>query len=216
MSTLNPSALPITTVDSTRRAALAGLAGAAITAAGGIVVQAAVQPSTSVSDDMWSYPWSSAGLVRFSLVAALAHLLVLVGLIGFSRSRAAGRGRVARFGQVAALTGTSLLLAGELASILVRHERTDDTVAIIVSAVFGVGALSSAVGFLALGRETLRAGRWQGWRRLTPLVLGIWCIPLLGLSPTKALATGVAVYGLLLLALFAALYTAPAPGDDLR
>jgi hypothetical protein len=48
------------TYQSLRRAGLAFIVGALITAIGGAVVQAFVQPSTAVSDDMWSYPWSRA------------------------------------------------------------------------------------------------------------------------------------------------------------
>ena len=41
---------------------------------------------------MWSYPWSSAALVPVSLVYAVFHVLVSVGLLGFARSGAAGDG----------------------------------------------------------------------------------------------------------------------------
>jgi hypothetical protein len=210
MSISNVSALPNSTVVSVRTAAIAGIAGAGITIVGGFVVQAVVQPSTSVSDELWSYPWSSAGLVRISLLWALAHALVLVGLVGFARSGAAGTRRAARYGLVAVFTGTALLLLGELASILVRHEHTDATGAIAVAAVFSLGAVLSAAGFLLVGWETRRTERWHGWRRSTPLATGVWCIALIGVSATKALPTGVGIYGLCLLALFAALYGAPA------
>jgi hypothetical protein len=50
-------------IESLRRAAIAGIVGATATAIGGLVVQAVVQPATSVSDEMWSYPFSSSALV---------------------------------------------------------------------------------------------------------------------------------------------------------
>lgn len=44
-----------------------------------------------------------------------------------------------------------------------------------------------------------------------PLVAGLWTFVLIGLSMTKALPTGVAVYGVCLLAMAIALYTEPVP-----
>ena len=51
-----------TTTHAVRRAALIGMVGASLTAASGAIVQFVVQPSTTVSDKTWSYPWSSSAL----------------------------------------------------------------------------------------------------------------------------------------------------------
>ncbi|HEX9481915.1 MAG TPA: hypothetical protein VF927_07420, partial [Solirubrobacteraceae bacterium] len=59
-----------TNIDSVRRAAIAGIVGATATAIGGLVVQAVIQPSTAVSDERWSYPWSSSSLVPISILWA--------------------------------------------------------------------------------------------------------------------------------------------------
>jgi hypothetical protein len=198
-------------MQSLRRAATAGSAGAAATAIGGLLVQVVVQPATAVSDERWSYPWSSSALVPISILWASLHVLVFIGVLGFARSRLAGAGRGARVSLVLALAGTALLFVGELASIAVRNQRVDDTGAQIVGAVFGVAILLTAAGFLAAGIATLRARLWRGWRRYTPLSVGIWTTALLVLNMTKALPTGVAVYGLWLLAFGIALYTQPAP-----
>jgi hypothetical protein len=112
---------------------------------------------------------------------------------------------------IVALCGTSLLFVGELASILVRNQRTDDAGATAVGIVFGVAILLSAVGFLVAGWATARARRWDDWRRFTPVVAGVWSAVLLGLNATNALPTGVAVYSLCLLGLSVALYTRPSP-----
>jgi hypothetical protein len=80
-----------------------------------------------------------------------------------------------------------------------------------VGAIYAVGGLLSAVGFLAAGVATLRARLWSGWRRFTPIAVGIWTTALMAPTFTKALPTGVAVYGLCLLALSLALYTRPVP-----
>jgi len=69
----------------------------------------------------------------------------------------------------------------------------------------------SAAGFLVAGVATVRAARWDGWRRYTPVATGIWLTAMLFLVVTPALAVGVAVYGLLLTALGVALTTRPVP-----
>jgi hypothetical protein len=194
---------------SIRAAAVSCAVGAAATTIGGIAVQAIVQPATAVPDDRWSYPWSSSALVPISILWASLHVLVFYGVLGFARSGMSGTGRSARVGALLALGGTAMLFVGELASIAVRNQFTDDTGATIVGAIFGIAILLTSVGFLALGIATIRSGNWYGWRRLTPLSVGIASCALLGLNSTKALPTGVAVYGLCLIALGTALYTQP-------
>jgi hypothetical protein len=198
-------------IESLRKAGIVCITGALITAVGGAIVQTAVQPSTSVSDEMWSYPWSSDALVPISLLWASAHVLIIFGLLGFRRSGLAGTSRAARVGLTLALIGTALLFVGELASILIRDQRVDDTGAAIVGGIFGVGILLSAAGLLLAGKATMQAGLWRNWRRFTPLIAGIWTTALLGLNSTKALPTAVGIYGLCFLALGIALYTQPSP-----
>jgi hypothetical protein len=194
-----------------RRHAGACIGGATATVIGSLVVQGVVQPTTTVSDERWSYPWSSSALVPISILWASLHVFVFLGVLGFARSGLAGTSRSARVGPMLALVGTALLFVGELASIPIRHDRTDDTAASIVGGIFGVAILLTAAGFLVAGIATLRARRWDGWRRFTPLSVGIFTTALLGLNSTKALPAGVAVYGLCLLALGIALYTHPSP-----
>jgi hypothetical protein len=207
------------TNDSIRAAAAICAVGAAATTIGGIAVQAIVQPATAVPDDRWSYPWSSSALVPISILWGSLHVLVFYGVLGFARSGIAGTSRSARLGAAAALAGTAMLFVGELASIPVRNELTGDTGATIVGAIFGIAILLTSVGFLAVGIATIRSRNWYGWRRLTPLSAGIASCALLGLNSTKALPTGVAVYGLCLVALGIALYTQPtaeAPVSSVR
>jgi hypothetical protein len=201
---------------SLRTAGISCIVGAAATTLGGIVVQGIIQPATTVPDHRWSYPWSSGALVPVSILWESLHVLVFVGLLGFARSGVAGHTRSARLGTTLTLVGTALLFVGEIASILIRDQRTDDTGAVIVGAIFALAILLTAVGFLAAGIATVRARLWQGWRRFTPLTAGIVTFTLLGLNVTKALPTGVAIYGLCLLALGVALYTQPTPEAEER
>jgi hypothetical protein len=196
---------------SIRRAALVGIVGAAATAIGGFVVQAFVQPSTTVPQDMWSYPLTSSELVRNSVVYAVLHVLVFVGLLGFARSGLAGTGRAARIGLALAIAGTALLFASELASIPIRDQHADDTGAAVVGGMYGLASVLIAIGFVTAGITTVRARLWTGWRRWTPLAVGIWMGALIGLGTAGAIAAGVAGYGLCSLALYVALYTQPTP-----
>jgi hypothetical protein len=203
----------MTTSDSTalRRAGTIGAVGGALTALAGLWVQAVVQPASTVSDQMWSYPWSPSALGPVSLLYAVFHGLVLFGLFGFARSGLAGPGRGARVGTTFALTGSALLVVGELASIPFADQRVDAIGPELAGAIFGVATLLSAVGFLVTGITTLQARQWQGWRRFTPLATGIWLIVMIGLPATPVLAAGVGIYGLCLLVLGIALQTQPTP-----
>jgi len=201
---------------SLRISGISCVVGAAATTLGGIVVQGIVQPATTVSDHRWSYPWSSGALVPVSILWASLHVLVFVGVLGFARSGVAGHSRTARLGTTLALGGTALLFVGEIASIPIRDQRTDDTGAVIVGAIFALAVLLTAVGFLAAGIATVRARLWQGWRRFTPLTAGVVACALLGVDVTKALPTGVAIFGLCLLALGVALYTQPTAESEAR
>lgn len=205
-----------TQIRQTRRAAAAFIVASAATAVAGAVLFLGLQPSTDLSDDMWRYPWESSGaFVAFSIVSAFLHGLVIFGLLAFGNSGAAGRSRSATRGVALAVTGTALLLLGELLSIPIRNAETSDTSAAIVGAVFGLASIASTVGFLLAGRATLRAGVWQGWRRFTPLATGIWLIAvtLFGAAAPTLLHGMVGVYGLCLLAMAIALYTQPAPAS---
>jgi hypothetical protein len=202
--------------DSLRRAAIAGIVGAAATAMSGLVIEAVVQPATTVSNESWSYPWSSSALVPFSIFAGSLHVLAFIGLLGFAWSGLAGRSRAGRVGLILALAGTALLFVGELASIPIREQHVDDTGATVVGVIFAAAILLTAAGFLLAGNATLRARLWGGWRRFTPLSVGIAACALLALNTTHALAAGVAVYGFCLLALGVALHTEPTPTADTR
>lgn len=196
-------------VTSIRKAALAGIVGALITAIAGAFVQLSIQPNTEVSDEMWSYPWTSAALVPTSLLYAVAHLLVAIGLVGLWRSRVAGGSRAAGVGIALAAGGSVLMTAAEIASIPIREARIDDTSAGVVGALFGLSTLLVAIGLLMAGRATLAAGRWHGWRRITVIGTGIWTLAMVGIAATKALPMGVAIFGVGLLAIAVALYTEP-------
>jgi hypothetical protein len=194
----------------TQKAAVALIAGAIIHAVGGIVGQV-VQASTAVSDDMFSYPWTSAELVAVSLAEALAFGLGLVGLAALRASGVAGPTRAARIGLGVALAGSALLVVAELASIAVRDQYLDEGAARAVGGVFGLATLLLGAGLAAAGVAARRARLWESWRPTALLACGLWTLAMLGIVLTPLMPLGVSVMGLLQAAIGAGLLTRPTP-----
>lgn len=196
----------------TQKAAIALIAGAIIHTAGGIVGQV-VQASTQVSDDLFSYPWTSAELVAVSLVEAVAFTLGLVGLAGLRASGVAGPTRAARkgLGVAVAVAGSVLFVVAELASIPVRDQHMDEGAAGAVGAVFGLATLLLGAGLAAAGVAARRARRWESWRPTALLACGLWTLAMLGIVLTPLMPLGVTVMGLLQAAIGAGLLTRPTP-----
>jgi hypothetical protein len=194
----------------TQRAAVALIAGALIHAVGGIVGQI-VQASTEVSDDMFSYPWTSAELVAVSLVEALAFGLGLVGLAALRDSGVAGHTRGARIGIGVALVGSALFIVAELASIAVRDQLREVAAAGTLGGLFGLATLLLGAGLAAAGVAARRARRWESWRPTALLACGLWTLAMLGIVLTPLMPLGVTVMGLLQAAIGAGLLTRPTP-----
>jgi hypothetical protein len=193
----------------TQKAAVALIAGAIIHAIGGIVGQV-VQASTAVSDDMFSYPWTSAELVAVSLVEALAFGLGLVGLAALRASGVAGATRGARVGLGVAVGGTALFVVAELASIAVRDQYVDEGAAAALGGVFGLATLLLGAGLTAAGVAARRARLWESWRPTALLACGLWTLAMLGIVVTPVMPLGITVMGLLQAAVGAGLLTRPA------
>lgn len=186
-----------TTATSTRaRVSPTLVAGGALTAVSGFAVQAVVLPTTEVSEDLFSYPWTPEMLVPVSLVYAVFHGLVAIGLAQVARPMTG----VARGGLWAAVVGTVLLFAGELASLTVRDRLADDAlVAVVTGPLFGGGTVVSAIGLLVAGIALCR-------RRRSPfgiavVVAGTWTLLLLALIMTPVMAAAIGVYGAALAAI---------------
>jgi len=68
-----------------RRFGLLGAVGGTLTATSGLVVLGIIQPASDVSDEMWSFPWSSSALVPVSVLYAVfpaSHYLWISRLLG--------------------------------------------------------------------------------------------------------------------------------------
>jgi len=192
----------------TQIAAVALIAGAIIHAVSGIVGQV-VQASTEVSDEMFSYPWTSAELVAVSLAEALAFGLGLVGLTALRASGVAGPTRAARVGLGVAVGGTALFVVAELASIAVRDQYWDEGAAGALGGVFGLATLLLGAGVAGAGVAARRARLWGGWRPTALLACGLWTLAMLGIVLTPVMPLGVTIMGLLQAAIGAGLLTRP-------
>lgn len=196
-----------------RKLAATGLVGGALTTVSGLFVAALIQPVSDVSDEMWSYPWSSDALVPVSILFAAFHLLVFLGMLAFARSVSH---RAARVGAALALVGTFVFFLAEFATIPFADQRLDETGPQIVGAAFGLGVTLTAAGLIVAGISVLRSGGWDGWRRYAPLGAGLWSLVMIGVSFTGALAAGVTIYGISLCILYWAVYTLPTEASTNR
>lgn len=178
----------------------------------GALLTAAYRSSSPVSDKQLSFPWQGATAVATSAIWGTAQALLLVGLIAFARSGvpAGTRGRA---GARLAVIGGAVYVAAHAVSALAYGAKTDDGPAIVAMSLFGLGTGLLAVGALIAGVATLRSGIWSGWRRLTPLALGVWMVLMIPLQLTAALAVAVGVYALAVIALGVALLDTPTAGE---
>jgi hypothetical protein len=173
-----------------------------------------VQSDTDISTHQLSYPWWSEGAVFFYLATAAATALLALGIVGLARRGVTGESRSGAAGVWVALAGTLLILAGDLATIPLRHERIEQGWPKAVLALFGTGTVLTAIGFLLAGAAILRAGIWQDWRRFAPLAIGVCAVALVPIQFTGVLALGIGVYSLAFLALGVALAGRPAAFTD--
>lgn len=122
--------------------------------------------------------WGTTMFVIMQLITLVANALVFVGVIGLAHSGAAGKGRLARIGLGLALVASALFLPLEVYIIFNLD---------VGGMLLGLSALLQGLGLLLAGIAVMRAGRWQGWQRWTPLLCGVYTffvlIPALALSP---------------------------------
>lgn len=109
-----------------------------------------------------SQPDGTAFVVS-QVVWILVQSLLVIGVAGLAFSGAAP----GLFGVVAlgiALLGRVDFVAAEVHSLVIGEE----------SVLLPIGAMVTAVGMTLVGIAVLRAKRWGGWRRYTPLLAGVY------------------------------------------
>lgn len=166
----------------------------------GALITAAYRNASPISDEQLSYPWADATAITTSLVWGTSQVLFVVGLVAFARSGAAPS-KAGHVGGRLAVAGAMLYVVAHALSLIAYDAALDDPISVAVLSCFGVGTLLTAVGLIMAGTAALRSGVWSGWRRYTPLVLGIWMVAMMPLQFTLALPVAVGVYALAAMAL---------------
>jgi hypothetical protein len=147
-----------------------------ICAAGGIIgvasglVTAFVTPA--IGADMYRYPFSPDTYIATQLVFAANHFMLLVGLLGIGRVRAA-RGPWWITGAAFGTFGLLLLTGCEFWALRLTNTLVDGPQSGPLDTTYGFATIASGVGLILAGIAVVRTGRWQGWPRWTPLALGI-------------------------------------------
>lgn len=134
--------------------------------------------------------------------------LLLIGVVGLALSGAAP----GWFGGISlglALLGRADFVVAEVHSLIIGYD----------SDLLALGALITAVGMTLVGIAVLRAKRWGGWQRFTPLLAGIYpfiaMFPFIFITgePSMLAITG---WGLLWILLGYALWTSAGERRTLR
>ncbi|MGN9913244.1 hypothetical protein ACTMTJ_37460 [Phytohabitans sp. LJ34] len=118
------------------------------------------------------------GSTRFYIAEAIwlpTQALLLAGIIGLAQQRPHGTRRLGKAGFGTAAAGRVVFIAAELVSITTGE--TADTI-------LPIGALLTAIGMTMAGAAVIREHRWHGWRRFTPLTMGLY--PVVFMFPLAA------------------------------
>lgn len=140
----------------------------------------------AVPADRFSYPLTAGGFTAIQIWFFVQHLGLAAGSIGAWRSGAFGSGRAARSGYLIGAAGMLLLGVTELIAIGASAALypSEDTAPLDV--LYGVSTIAVGIGWVVGGIMAIRANVWSGWRRLLPLVIGIYVfVPM-----TPAIAAG--------------------------
>lgn len=92
------------------------------------------------------------------------------------------------------MAGALLYVVAHALSLVAYDAPLDDPISVVVLSCFGIGTLLTAVGLIMAGTTAVRSRVWSGWRRYTPLVLGVWMVAMIPLQFTAALPVAVGVY----------------------
>ena len=161
----------------------------------GALITAAHRTASPVSDQQLSFPWDGATAITTSLIWGITQVMLVVGLVAFTRCGAAPS-KTGLVGARLAVAGALLYVVAHALSLAGYNAAIDDPIAVAVLSCFGVGTLLTATGLILAGTATLRSGVWSSWRRYTPLTLGAWMVAMMPLQFTAALPVAVGIYAI--------------------
>ncbi len=144
-----------------------------------LIIGALVGMGVGVKEALSPTPFRTMENVVMQGIVIIANTLFLIGVIGLARSGVAGESMVAKIGLGIAVLASALFLPFELVVIVSLD---------LGGILLGLCALLQGLGLLLAGIAVLRADRWQGWHRFTPLLTGLYTF--LVLIPALALSDG--------------------------
>jgi hypothetical protein len=156
-----------------RALARAGLIGLVTGLLGGLAAVVLLVWPPQIAKGPVSYPFTTAGFT-IAQVAFFVHHIGLVILVGgLAVSGAVGPRRYARGGAWLAVAGMIGLTLAELNTIRFAEWDFDKANAGLLGATYGISCNMIGLGMLLAGVGALRARVWSGWRRWTPVLIGI-------------------------------------------
>lgn len=198
-----------------KTAGLLCLIGAVIGAIGGLVT-GFIPPA--VSSDWYSYPYKPSGFLVAEFAFTLNHVLLFVGVLGLSRSGAAGSGSIGRVGVWISLAGLVAFTLCEVRAMTLATSPYPGPGTGFLDTSYGVASILVGVGLMLAGVAVVRANEWTGWRRFIVLICGaaLFVIVIPGLfGPFLVARLVLTVWMLMFAALGWALFTqAQAPEAD--
>jgi hypothetical protein len=144
-----------------------------------LIIGSLIGVGIGVKEGLAPTPFGTVENVVMQGIVIVANTLTLVGVLGLARSGAVGEGMLAKLGLGIALLASVLFLPFEVL-VAINLE--------LGGAALGFCALFQGLGLLLAGIAVLRAGRWGGWQRFTPLLCGLYTF--LVLIPALALSDG--------------------------
>jgi hypothetical protein len=132
----------------------------------------AVEPS--VGRDRFSYPFASGAFAAIQVWFSIQHIGLLAGLYGLWRSGAVGTSRLGQWGALGAIVGMGLLTVTELVAISGSDSFRPSARTDFIDSLYGIASFLLGGTLIVAGIAVIRTRQWQGWRRVLPLILGLY------------------------------------------
>ena len=190
-----------------RRGGVALVSGAALNVAA-CIVSVASSSSSDVPSDLARAPMTHNAAIAVYVLAAIAEALFVVGLVYLRRS-GLPRTRAVAIGLVAAIFGTAVLSACNVASILIEDQLNNTTAASWVWSGFGAGSLLAVFGMITAGVSISAHARGATWREHAPLICGLMSLLLIVFQVANIIWLAIVIYSVGYALLGAALLTGP-------
>ena len=158
---------------STRFLSRAGLIGLVAGLVGALIALVLLFWPAQVVEGPVSYPFTTTGFLIAQAIFFVHHFGLLAPLVALAASPITGAHLLFRAGAWIAVLGMGLLTACELLAMRYADWDFDTANAGLMGTSYGISCTVIGLGMLLAGVGVLRTGLWTGWRRWTPLAIGI-------------------------------------------